>query len=281
MKNSILLFLLISTVFLISCKDDDSFDPEAQLAADIIEIDNYLAANNIDAVEDPSGVRYVIQEMGNGRPINDSIQLLMDYTGTRLDDGIVFDELEAFWFALNQGVPDGWRIGLPNINEGGTITLYIPSGLAFGTIDLEVLPANSNVIYEITVTDSNIQLATEVEAIEAYLEENSLTAQVDPSGLRYIVHEQGDGFAPTSISTVEVNYTGKLLDETEFDAGEGVPFDLRATIMGWRFGIPLIQEGGSITLFIPSRLGFGPRDLEVIPPNSTLIFEVELLNVIP
>lgn len=279
MQKVLLMLLVGATLAISSCSDDDNFDPEAQLAADIIAIDNYLADNNITAIEDDSGLRYVIHEQGTGRPVFDSVRLLLDYTGSTFD-GNTFDRNDSFYFALNQGAPEGWNIGLPKINEGGSITMYIPSGLAFGNIDLEGLPANTNVIYQVSVTDSNIQFQVDVAAIDAYLQDNGLVADLDLSGLRYIIREQGDGLAPNSASTVRVNYEGRLLDDTEFDAANDATFDLRTTIPGWQLGLPLLQEGGSVTLIIPSRLAFGPQDLDVIPPNSVLVFDIDLLAVV-
>ncbi|OFX23641.1 MAG: hypothetical protein A2041_11575 [Bacteroidetes bacterium GWA2_31_9b] len=124
------------------------------------------------------------------------------------------------------------------------------------------------------------QLKIDIKLIEKYLEENSLTAQSTESGLHYIIIEQGAGETATLESIVDVNYTGMLLDGTIFDSTRN-SLVLEELIKGWQEGIPLIQKGGSIKLFIPSKLGYGDTAKDNIPKNSVLIFDIELLNVIP
>ena len=105
------------------------------------------------------------------------------------------------------------------------------------------------------------------------------------SGLQYKVIEEGAGVSPMAADTVEVHYTGKLLDGTVFDSsverGEPAKFPLSGVIKGWSEGLTYAKEGGKIELYIPSSLGYGPRGYGNIPANSTLVFEVELLKVFP
>ena len=105
------------------------------------------------------------------------------------------------------------------------------------------------------------------------------------SGLQYKVVEEGAGVSPVAADTVEVHYTGKLLDGTVFDSsverGEPAKCPLSGVIKGWSEGLTYAKEGGKIELYIPSNLGYGPRGYGNIPANSTLIFEVELLKVFP
>ncbi|MEB3754416.1 FKBP-type peptidyl-prolyl cis-trans isomerase [Acinetobacter sp. MD2(2019)] len=103
------------------------------------------------------------------------------------------------------------------------------------------------------------------------------------SGLQYQVLKEGTGKKPTRNSTVKVNYEGKLADGTVFDSSfkrnEPVEFPLKNVITGWQEGIPLIKEGGSIMLYIPAKLAYGAEGNVSIPPNSVLIFKVNLLRV--
>ena len=106
------------------------------------------------------------------------------------------------------------------------------------------------------------------------------------SGLQYKILSQGTGEYPTALDIVEVNYKGTLIDGTEFDSSEksggSVSFPLNGVIQGWTEGIPYINEGGKIMLYIPSDLAYGPGGSPgAIEPNSTLIFEVELLKIVP
>ena len=276
-SNKILGFLLGSMVILGSCQDDEpSFDPGAQLESDIQAIDEYLSRNNIDAEEHETGFRYIIEELGDGPAIYDTFPIIMNYQAETLD-GRVFDQNDAYYHIWILGSLPAWVTGLPLINEGGTITMFIPSGLAFGPIAQTDLPANSNVIYRITVRNSDIQLSDDLIAINQYLTEKGITADVHESGLRYVIHEPGDPEQmPDSRSVIRASYEGRSLSDEVFDASDLQEFDLRNVIMGWRVGIPLIGAGGSISLYIPSKLGFGPQERDEIPSNSPLIFDVTL-----
>jgi len=124
------------------------------------------------------------------------------------------------------------------------------------------------------------QLERDIQAIDAFLESNNIIAQEDPSGLRYVIHDPGTGTVPDLSSTVTVNFVGKFLtDGSVFDEAQGITFPLNQLILGWQIGIPLIGEGGSITLYIPSGLGFGPQGTQGSPPNANLIFDIDLLEV--
>ncbi|HFL7595500.1 TPA: FKBP-type peptidyl-prolyl cis-trans isomerase [Yersinia enterocolitica] len=103
------------------------------------------------------------------------------------------------------------------------------------------------------------------------------------SGLLYKVEKAGTGDAPKDSDTVVVNYKGTLADGTEFDnsykRGEPLSFRLDGVIPGWTEGLKQIKKGGKITLVIPPELAYGTTGVPGIPANSTLIFDVELLDV--
>ncbi len=120
-----------------------------------------------------------------------------------------------------------------------------------------------------------------------YLEENGKRVEVHttPSGLQYEILVEGDGPMPKSSDSVEVHYTGKLIDGTVFDSSvdRGVPatFGVTQVIPGWVEALQLMKAGSKWRLFIPSQLAYGPQGAGgVIGPNSTLIFDVELLKVL-
>lgn len=105
------------------------------------------------------------------------------------------------------------------------------------------------------------------------------------SGLQYNIIEPGNEVKPGPKDTVLVRYKGTLLDGTVFDevpAGEDpIELTLDRVIPGWTEGLQLLGEGGKATLYIPSELGYGARGTGVITPNSTLVFDVELVKVKP
>lgn len=121
---------------------------------------------------------------------------------------------------------------------------------------------------------------------EEFLAKNGKREEVftTPSGLQYEILEKGDGPTPTAADSVEVHYTGKLIDGTVFDSSveRGVPatFGVTQVIPGWVEALQLMPKGSKWRLFIPSALAYGPQGAgPTIGPNSTLIFDVELLKI--
>ena len=121
---------------------------------------------------------------------------------------------------------------------------------------------------------------------EKFLAENGKKENVrsTASGLQYVVEKEGDGAQPSASDEVTVHYTGKLLNGTVFDSsvnrGEPATFPLNRVIPGWTEGVQLMKEGAKYTFFITSDLAYGAGGVpNVIPPHSTLIFEVELIKV--
>lgn len=122
---------------------------------------------------------------------------------------------------------------------------------------------------------------------EAFLAENGKRVEVKAtaSGLQYEVLVEGNGPQPSAQDQVEVHYTGKLIDGTVFDSSvdRGVPatFGVTQVIPGWVEALQLMKAGSKWRLFIPSQLAYGPQGAgNVIGPNATLIFDVELIKVI-
>ena len=129
------------------------------------------------------------------------------------------------------------------------------------------------------------QGAEALKAGEAFLAENAGKEGVKtlPSGLQYKVIEAGSGASPKATDQVSVHYRGTLVDGTEFDSsysrGKPTSFGVNQVIPGWTEALQLMKEGGKWQLFIPSKLAYGERQAGKIPPNSTLIFDVELISV--
>ena len=120
-----------------------------------------------------------------------------------------------------------------------------------------------------------------MEAGAAFLAENKSKEGVitTDSGLQYKTVKEGDGTSPAETDSVTVNYKGTLIDGKEFDSGNGISFPLNGVIKGWTEGLQLMKVGGSTRFFIPSDLAYGASGPPNIGPNSTLIFDVDLLSI--
>jgi FKBP-type peptidyl-prolyl cis-trans isomerase len=122
---------------------------------------------------------------------------------------------------------------------------------------------------------------------DAFLDTNAERDEVTTteSGLQYEVLTKGSGPKPTASDKVKVHYTGKLLDGTVFDSsrerGEPVVFPVKAVIPGWSEALQLMNVGSTYKLYIPPKLAYGERGAGggKVPPNATLVFEVELLSI--
>jgi FKBP-type peptidyl-prolyl cis-trans isomerase FklB len=123
------------------------------------------------------------------------------------------------------------------------------------------------------------------KAGDAYLAENKKKKGVKtlPSGLQYTVLSKGTGTTPKETDTVTVHYRGTLIDGTEFDSSlkrnEPATFPVKGVIKGWTEALLLMKEGAKWQLVIPANLAYGESGRPGIPPNSTLIFDVELIKV--
>jgi len=138
------------------------------------------------------------------------------------------------------------------------------------------------------------QTETDKLAYKDYLEENEAFllknrekpgVTVTPSGLQYEVILMGTGPKPVASNTVKVHYTGKLIDGTEFDSsvkrGQPAQLPLSGVIPGWTEGLQLMPTGSKFIFYVPQNLGYGARGAgNTIKPYSTLIFEVELLEIV-
>lgn len=126
-----------------------------------------------------------------------------------------------------------------------------------------------------------------IEKGEKFMKEisNNKSVYTTKSGLKYRKIKDGNGKRPKATDRVKVHYTGKLIDGKTFDSsvdrGQPITFGLGDVIPGWTEGLQLMDEGSKYMLYIPYNLGYGMRDMGNIPAGSTLVFEVELLEINP
>lgn len=116
------------------------------------------------------------------------------------------------------------------------------------------------------------------EKILEYIAEHGIDAIEHESGVFYYIESQGSDAYPQRTSVVRMKYTGTLLDGDVFDGPNTTSLDLRSTILGWQYGIPLFSKGSSGILLIPSGLGYGQYPQLGIPANSVLKFDIEIID---
>jgi FKBP-type peptidyl-prolyl cis-trans isomerase FkpA len=289
MANKMLSFLfLIGLIAVSGCnKTTEVLSPADQLIKDTQIIDDYLAAQKITAVKDPSGLRYVVTSQGTGAKPALYSNVNVNYVGKFLDNGTIFDQSTAGTTFALYTVIQGWQVVLPNINKGSKLTLYVPSGLGYGAYGNSSgsIPGNANLIFEIELLDDSAQLQKDIAIIDKYLDSLKITTAIkDPSGLRYNVTTPGSGSKPTLSNTVYFSYTGKVL-KTGVVFGEStslVSSYLGTTVPpGLQTGFQQIQPNSSVTFYIPSSLAFGLNSSAKsgITANSNIIYTVQFSSI--
>ena len=233
-----------------------------------------------------SGLQYEVLEPGEG-PAPEAGDVVSIHYSAALEDGTEIDstlergEPASFVLGKEMVIP-GWDEGVALMHEGEKAKLTIPPDLAFGEQGGAggSIPPNATLIFEVelvSIQEGAPEAPTEVE------EADYVTTE---SGLKYHDFVVGDGPSPETGQSVTVHYTGWLEDGTKFDSSldRGQPFTfsigMGQVIAGWDEGVATMKVGGKRQLVIPAELGYGEQGAgAVIPPNATLIFEVELLDV--
>lgn len=208
---------------------------------------------------------------GTGLKAETGDMAVVIYTG-KMKDGKVFDsnagkDKSPFSFVIGSGqVIAGWDRGVPGMKVGGKRTLEIPAILAYGKAGSGPIPPDADLTYDIDLL---------------YVVKKGQEMVYDSTDLKV-----GTGRAVKSTDTVKVHYLGTLLNGKKFDASydRKEPFEFQmgvgAVIKGWDDGIVGMKVGGKRRLVIPPALAYGPEQKgESIPPNSVLVFEVELLGI--
>lgn len=236
----------------------------------------------------PSGLQFEDTSLGDGKLAQAGQDVSVHYTGWLFVDGkrttkfdSSLDRREPFEFELGAGmVIKGWDEGVQGMKIGGKRTLVIPPGLGYGARGAGgVIPPNATLCFEV-----------ELLGVSGGPEPVSLNLTQTASGLQFDDQVVGDGAEAQAGQRVQVHYTGWLFKDglrgKKFDSSKdrGQPFRFRLgggeVIQGWDEGVQGMKVGGRRMLVLPPELGYGAYGAGgVIPPNATLLFEVELLGV--
>jgi FKBP-type peptidyl-prolyl cis-trans isomerase FkpA len=277
---------LVLTI-LISCqKEYETID-----VIDDRSVQEYILQNKINAQEyQGTGIYYQVVTAGTGPEVQYSDRVPALITMRTLDGKYVssdtFSVANRYYNFLGYYNPEAIRLGVKEVlkKSNGTIRMIIPSRLAFGRNGSGSIPGNASMDITVKVLDFSKLVEYEDFTIRKYLESNSLTGFTKTStGLYYKIGQPGTGSPITTDSTIVANYTGKLLNGTVFDravAGSEATFTLNSLVKGWRQGVPLIKQGGSIRLIVPSTLGYGlDGSSPAIPAFSALDFDITVTDV--
>ena len=275
------------------------------------ELAKYLKDKNITVQPTASGLYFVEALAGKGVKIDSGSWVTLQFKVSLIDGKQLFssyDRPEPIGFEYGKRFDTkGIEEAIGNMKKGGKGTAIVPSKLAYGeTGRAGVVPPFATMIYDLEIV--NVQTKAEHDKTVAaekkkseemvqknkteesanlakYLKEKKITTKPNPSGLYYIEKAKGTGARAAAGKIVKVHYTGTLLNGTKFDSSrdKNTPYEFtlgqNRVIQGWEEGIALMNVGGKATLIVPSSLGYAGQDKGIIPPYSTLVFDIELMDV--
>jgi FKBP-type peptidyl-prolyl cis-trans isomerase FklB len=189
--------------------------------------------------------------------------------------------VDSFSYAIGMNIASNLK------SQGITKVNNAMMAKAFNDVFTGATPALDMQASNQVVQQKFMMLAMEKSKPERdFLEQNKKKTGVKTTstGLQYEVIKMGTGATPTDTSTVKVHYTGTLINGKKFDSsvdrGEPIEFPVTGVIPGWTEALKLMPVGSKWKLYIPAQLGYGERGQGDIPPGATLIFDVELLDIV-
>ena len=237
-----------------------------------------------DTVKLKDGLKYIIVSKGRGVKVDSGMNVSINYSG-------YFENGKMFESSVEQGNPieglpigtgkviKGWDEAITHMFVGDKARIIIPYQLAYGENARGPIPAKSNLIFDIEILKAIKPIVAEPYKVAG---KDTITTA---SGLKYIVVEKGKGAKAENGKFVSVHYTGYFLDGKKFDSSveRDKPFGFvlghKHVIAGWDEGVALMNVGSKIRLIVPYQLAYGEKDYQSIPGKSTLIFDIELLDV--
>jgi FKBP-type peptidyl-prolyl cis-trans isomerase len=244
-----------------------------------------------------SGLKYVDDTLGTGREAKIGDFVTINFSGWKIEDsknlyndwdkdtsetkdliGTTKYRHKPIQFTLDENTfIKGSYEGISGMKVGGTRTIIIPSNLAYGKKGFGPVPPNTDIKLQVSLVNAK-------EPVKEWVVD-STKIKTTKDGLKYVIIQEGTGRKAASGDIVTVNYSGYLLNGKKFDSSvernAPITFKLGAhtVIPGWEEGIELMNKGAKAKFIIPPSLGYGSMAQGPIPPNSTLIFDVQLLNI--
>jgi len=248
-----------------------------------------------------SGLKYMDDSLGTGReakngdlvsihfkgwmiPKDSSIDLFTNWSVDSskkmlsLGDSKVRNQPIKFVLNSNSFIK-GSDEGIVGMKTGGVRTLIIPSNLAYGEAGIGFIPPNTDLKVIVELLEVKDKVVAEMWEVDSTLFKTTV------SGLKYAIVSSGDGPSVEAGKVLTVQYSGYLQDGTLFDSSverdEPIQFVVGQgqVIPGWDEGMLLLKKGDKARFIVPPQLGYGDMELEKIPANSTLIFDVEIVDI--
>lgn len=254
----------------------------------------YIQQNKLNVTEyQDSGIFFEVLNPGSGPDMEYSEQVPVILTIKSLDGKYAsldtFSTANRYYNFLGYFNPEGVRIGLKEVlkKKSGSIRMLIPSRLAFGRNGLGDIPGNASLDITARVLSPSKIADYEDFGIKEYMAKNALSGFTRTSkGIYYKIADSGTGSPITIDSTITVEYTGKYLNGKVFDktnTGSTVTLALSGFIDGWQQIIPLIKQGGSVQILVPSSSAYGLAgdSSRGMPPFMSLDFIVKVTDVSP
>jgi len=285
--------------------------PESLIMKEEETLKKYLEDQKITNPPTPSGLYFIETMAGKGMKIDSGVWVKVHFKVSQVDGKQIFSSYDRgepmkFEYGKRFDTP-GFAEGISKMTKGGKARFIVPSKIAFGEMGRgSIIPPYSTVIYDVEVIDLQTKAQYEQEQADSkkkeqlklenakkeesallkkYLKDNNISMKPTASGIYYIEKAKGTGARAVPGKKVKVHYTGTLLNGTKFDSSRdrNQPFEFELgkgqVIKGWDEGVALMNVGGKAMLIIPSDLAYQDRNMGQIPPYSTLVFDVELLEV--
>ena len=272
-----------------ACSKSLDTTDESHLEENEKSIQDYLTKNNLSATRDSSGLYFVKQTsnpQGTKAKVGDEVAI--NYRTYRLD-GTLLESTDStgqkplrFPFGANYHLP-GIERGISLMREGENMTLLLPFYLAYGNVSYDELPAYSPVRVEVEL----VQVRSEAQQMADYIKDKDYTvSETTPSGIKIVRQNTVAGDTLGKEKSISVKYTGKTLQDKEFDKGTldfttggFIKGTNSKTIVGFDEGISHLRKGEKAILIFPSSLGYGSKGAGGdILPYAPLAFEIEVLE---
>ncbi len=270
------------------------------LIGSLILIFGLAACSNEPEVKTlPSGLKYLEERIGDGREakegdlvtiqvqgwiVKDSTDLFSDWTSDstkhayKILDTYSFGKEIKFVLGKDSFIK-GSDEGIIGMKAGGVRSIIIPSETAYGKTGMGPIPPNTDIKLVVELIKVQDQIVAKMWDVD------TTKYKTTESGLKYVIVKEGEGPNVEDGNVVVVHYSGYLTDGTKFDSSveRDDPFRFvvgsKQVIPGWDEGVKLGKKGSKLRLVVPPELGYGGMQIEKIPPNSTLIFDIEILDV--